>query len=93
MTIKTSCGFEYEADIEKVLDYEFSYLIGCFQTDAPEEKIVDEKLLLDKLLGSKSEVLRFFKYIKETNDGKIESELVTDFIKESMELMKFDKKK
>lgn len=92
MTIKTSIGFEFECEPEKVLDYEFSYLIGVLQTDTPEEQIKDNALLLNKMLGSKEEVLRFFAYVKEKN-GVIDKDVVTNFTKEALELMKADKKK
>lgn len=93
MTIKTKIGYEIEVDKEKVLDYEFPYLIGCLQTDTPEEQIKDNTLLLNKLLGSKENVFKLFAFIREKNNGIVSQDIITDLLKEVFEAIGEENKK
>lgn len=93
MTIKTSIGFEFEAEKEKVLDFELSYLMGSLQneTDAEAQLPIITKML-DKLLVNKSNVSKFFDCVKKQNDGAVPNEVVTNQILEIMQLLGNDKK-
>ncbi|MBQ0113622.1 MAG: hypothetical protein KBT03_10865 [Bacteroidales bacterium] len=93
MTITTGIGYKVNIDKDKVLDYEFSYLIGALQTDTPEEALKDNTLLLNKLLGSKEEVFKFFAFIKEKNNGVVDQKIVTDSILEMITALGNGKKK
>lgn len=93
MTINTSIGYKVDIDKEKVLDYEFSYLIGCLQNDTPEEALRDNTLLLNKLLGNRENVFKLFDVIKKKNNGVVDQKIVTDLIVEMITALGDDKKK
>lgn len=93
MTINTSIGYKVNIDKDKVLDYEFTYLIGCLQTDTPEEVLKDNSLILNKLLGGKDNVFKLFAFIKEKNNGVVDQQLVSDLIIEMITALGNNKKK
>ena len=93
MTINTSIGYKVTVDKEKVLDYEFSYLIGALQNDTPEEQLKDNTLLLNKLLGSRENVMKLFAFIKEKNDGVVSQDIISNLILELITALGNNKKK
>jgi len=79
--IKTSLGYKTEIDAEKAIDFELTYLIGALQNDEPVQAMTDVSAIIDKLLGTRENVLEFFAVIRKKT-GSVSQEVVMEQVKE-----------